>query len=146
MKIEIKFRAWDGKYMYISPSLSEGAHHMSNWFLAHSTLGSRSESIFSQFTGLIDSNDNDIYGGDIISYDNRLHEVVINFNGFYLQRYKLWRGMFRPAFIYSMSLITKPRKKGDRGENGGIVDSAEVIGNIYQNPDMLEKLKEVANG
>lgn len=146
MKRQIKFRAWDGKYMYVSPELSEGAHHLSSWFEAHSAFGAGGiESKFMQFTGLIDKNGKDIYEGDIVSYGNRLYEVAINFNGFYLQRYKLWNGKFKPAFTYAMSLITKPRKNGDRGENGGIVDRAEVIGNIYENPAMLEKIKEVNN-
>ncbi len=96
--------------------------------------------ISQQFTGLKDIKGNDIYAGDIVNYGNRLYEVCINFNGFYLQRYKLWNGKFKPSFCYSMSLITKPFKKGERGENGGIVDSAEVIGNIHQNPEMVEKL------
>lgn len=95
-----------------------------------------------QYTGLKDAKGNNIYEGDIVTDRNRLYEVAINFNGFYLQRYKLWNGKFKPAFCYAMSLITKPFKKGERGENGGIVEHAEVIGNIHQNPEMVEKLKD----
>ena len=99
---------------------------------------------FLQFTGLRDKNMTEIYKSDIVSYYNRLYEVAINFNGFYLQKYTLWRGEFKPSFQYSMSLITKPFKKGERGEYGGIVDSAEVIGNIYENQDLIPKLKMIS--
>jgi uncharacterized phage protein (TIGR01671 family) len=142
MNRERKYRAWDGEQMYLSPALSEGAHHLANWFEAHSVFGAGKESQFMDWTGLIDKKGKEIYEGDIVSYGNRLYEVAINFNGFYLQRYKLWNGKFKPAFTYALSLITKPRKEGDRGENGGVVDSAEVIGNIYQNPELLSKIKD----
>lgn len=89
-----------------------------------------------QFTGLKDKNGQDIYEGDIISFGNRLYEVTTNFNGYYLQRYKLWNGKFKPSFQYSMSLITKPAK--DRF--GGIVESAEVIGNKFENPELISQL------
>lgn len=141
----IKFRAWDEEDMFISPSLAEGSQYLGSWFEAHSMLHSEfgKQNEIMQFTGLLDKNGTEIYEGDIVSYGNRLYEVAINFNGFYLQRYKLWNGKFKPAFTYAMSLITKPRKDDDRGENGGVVDSAEVIGNIYQNPDLLEKVKDI---
>lgn len=85
-----------------------------------------------QFTGLIDVKGNNIYEGDIISQHNRIYEVAINFNGFYAQRYKLWRGKFKPASQYCLSLFTKPNGK---------VDGAEIVGNIHQNPEMLEALQ-----
>lgn len=88
-----------------------------------------------QFINLRDKNGKEIFEGDIISFQNRMHEVAVNFNGYYLQRYKLWRGKFNPAFMYGMSLITKPSK--DRF--GGEVDSAEVVGNIYENPELIQK-------
>jgi len=138
MSREIKFRAWiNGSGI---PRMIEwddiDAFEMCNDKLWYNTgkytlLGNL---ILMQFTGLKDKNKKEIYQGDIVSFQNRIHEVCINFNGYYLQRYKLWNGKFKKAFSYSMCLITKP-------ENGnemiGIVDQAEVIGNIYQTPELL---------
>lgn len=87
-----------------------------------------------QLTNLRDKNGKDIYEGDIISYSNRLYEVRMNFNGYYLQRYKLWRGKFVPAFQYSLSVITKP----SRDRFGGKVENAEVVGNICEHPELLK--------
>jgi uncharacterized phage protein (TIGR01671 family) len=143
MSRPIKFRAWDdGKMIYEKDIWHLSLEDNDIYRLAKFFCNVRNDSIIMQFTGLIDKNGADIYEGDIVSFGNRLYEVAINFNGYYLQRYKLWNGKFKPAFAYSMCLITKPRKKGDRGENGGVVESAEVIGNIYQNPELIEKIKD----
>lgn len=140
----IKFRAWDdGKMIYEKDIWHLSLEDNAVYRLAKFFCNVRNDCKIMQFTGLTDIKGTEIYEGDIVSCRNRLYEVAINFNGFYLQRYKLWNGKFKPAFQYAMSLITKPRKEGDRGENGGVVDSAEVIGNIYQNPELLEKIKEV---
>lgn len=96
-----------------------------------------------QFTGLIDKNGTEIYDGDIVEYGKRLYEVKISFNGFYLQRYKLWRGQFKPAFKYNLSLITLPKNNKDRGEAGGIVKEAEVVGNGFDNPELIGQIHEV---
>jgi uncharacterized phage protein (TIGR01671 family) len=132
---QLKFRAWDGTGMLLSPS---EVQYLGMWFdaLAPGSLY-KGGVVFMQFTGLVDKNKREIYEGDIVSFQRRVYEVVINFNGFYLQRYKLWNGKFKPSFQYAMSLITKPSPKGSRGEEGGIVESAEVIGNIYENPELL---------
>lgn len=125
---QIKFRAWDKTKNYyldwLTIRLSAFADYGPDKF------------ILEQYTGLKDNNGKEIYEGDIIQHWKRLYEVSINFNGYYLQRYKLWRGEFVPSFRYSMSLITKPSK--DRF--GGEVDSAEVIGNIRENSELISSL------
>lgn len=131
MERELRFRVWDGNQMLLSPSEIE---FLGSWFDAHAPGALyKGGKEFMQFTGLKDKNGSDIYEGDIVSFCMRMYEVKIYFNGYHLQRYKLWRGKFVPAHTYSLSLITKPSK--DRF--GGEVDSAEVIGNIYENPELL---------
>lgn len=139
MNREIKFRAWDGKQMFLSPAEIQ---HLGSWFEAHAPGALYKGGVtFMQFTGLLDKNGVEIYEGDLITYGNRLYEVAINFNGYYLQRYKLWNGKFKPAFTYALSLIIKPRK-GDRGEFGGIVEHAEVIGNRYENTELISQIQD----
>lgn len=137
MNREIKFRVWD-KVDYMSSPFTL-------YDIQEKKIEFTKYCVVMQFTGLVDKNKNEIFEGDIVTNYKRLYEVAINFNGFYLQGYKLWRGEFKPAFTYSMSLITKPFKRGERGEKGGIVESAEVIGNIYQNPELLHRIKEGLN-
>lgn len=142
---EIKFRAWDGKEMHL-PEQSDPSdffiepegrlcHIREVGVEGHISIFPRKGWKLMQFTGLKDKNGKEIYEGDIVSYGRRMYEVMINFNGYYLQRYKLWNGKFVPSFQYALSLITKPNK--DRF--GGEVDNAEVIGNIYENAELLKQ-------
>lgn len=145
MNRTIKFRAWHARIKEMFNvdvlAISECAWSCPDFGKQGVSLAYQSHIPVMQFTGLVDKNGVEIYDGDIISFGNRLYEVATNFKGYYLQRYKLWNGEFKPAFTYAMSLITRPIQNGDRGENGGIVDSAEVIGNIYQNPELVSKLQ-----
>ena len=135
MKREIKFRLWNPERSVVT------AGNELNTIL-WTTDGEfvkefiDKKMVWMQYTGLKDKNGKEIYEGDIVSFQNRIHEVCINFTGYYLQRYKLWNGEFKKAFCYSMCLITKPQN-GDKFI--GIVDEAEVIGNIYENPELLKK-------
>jgi uncharacterized phage protein (TIGR01671 family) len=134
MNREIKYRAWDdGKMIY-----EKDINHLSLadndiLRLAKFFCNIRNDSKIMQYTGLKDKNGKEIYEGDIVSFDKRMYEVCINFNGYYLQRYKLWNGKFKPSFQYGMSLITKPAKE----RVGGVVDRAEVIGNRYETPELV---------
>lgn len=146
MDRQIKFRAWDdGKMIYEKDIWHLSLEDNDVYRLAKFFCNVRNDCKIMQFTNLQDKNGNDIYDKDLITEHNRLYEVAINFNGFYLQRYKLWNGVFRPAFTYAMSLITSPTDKHDRGECGGIVKTAEVVGNIYENPELISKLNDPTN-
>lgn len=137
---EIKFRAWSKEKKAFIVGFNMVNFHsyynagMEPEIYRYSTVWKLSEIELMQFTGLKDKNGEDIYEGDIVSFEKRMYEVVINFNGYYLQRYKLWRGEFVAAHQYALSLITKPSK--DRF--GGEVENAEVIGNIHDNPTLLK--------
>lgn len=144
MSREIKFRAWCGthKYMTIDIQMMQDTIGNASFYLGDLQDGvaitEEQDWAIMQFTGLIDKNGKEIYEGDILSHQKRMYEVAINFNGYYLQRYKLWNGKFKPSFHYAMSLITKPFEKGERGEDGGIVDCAEIVGNIHENQELCK--------
>lgn len=80
-----------------------------------------------QFTGLKDKNGKDIYEGDILSYGNKKDEIIIKIvwvdlsdNGFKIIKQKN-KHILHDIRIYRFDEV------------------AEVIGNIYENPELLEK-------
>jgi len=103
MSREIKFRAWDGDYMYYQPSL-----HIIDGVL----IKERYELM--QYTGLHDGQGIEIYEGDILSYDEEC-------------RYEVEWDHHRWNF------------KGCLGDNLEEPEEYEVIGNIYENPELLKE-------
>ncbi|MGB4971217.1 MAG: YopX family protein [Cyclobacteriaceae bacterium] len=117
---EIKFRAWDKKEkkMY---SWGEILNHAKNFdrfnnvvsiFLDNSNLN------IMQYTGLKDKNDIEIYEGDIMLHGKLTYPVVFDELG--------WR------------LITIT-SKGHRINTYIDVKKDKVIGNIYENPELLKE-------
>ena len=69
MTREIKFRAWDGERMFLSPSEIQ---HLGSWFDGHwpGALAKPDQIRLMQYTGLHDKNGVEIYEGDIVMYRN----------------------------------------------------------------------------
>lgn len=118
---EIKFRAWDipEKEMY-------------GWYAIRDAknLGSveDKEVIFMQYTGLKDKNDKEIYEGDILKSLGRELDKCI------------W---YTPEIDSEPAIsgftFTPVRKIGGwAAYETGWVWAAEVIGNIYENPELLK--------
>lgn len=127
---EIKFRVWDGLKM----------HHVSGLYLMedgsfHVSVGLHDEYIVSelmQYTGLKDSTGREIFEGDIVKCiaeseyqeDSRISDVIRGDCG-------QWqvRELQEEDVIFNHGLPL----------NWGGWLSIEVIGNIYENPELLEK-------
>lgn len=120
MNREIKFRAWDKdneiwQYGFLS-DIARGLWKTIDWSKAF------------EFTGLKDKNGKEIYEGDILQapkeyqYDARLQ-------GRYATVFNKDDGRFEPEGWDNY---------GPNGEDNFSWESFEVIGNIYENPDLIK--------
>lgn len=135
MKInrEIKFRAWDGEFMWQVKSISFGKTDLGTintiegyplngggkgFLISNEIMG------FMQYTGLKDKNSMEIYEGDIVQWQH----FQDNENGVvYWEDY-----MWNVANFYFAS-------QDNPGDAFSERVSFEVIGNIHENPELLGK-------
>lgn len=117
---EIKFRAWDGKKMHYQVrfgGVKDGIPlSPSVWDekIGWTILSENPVLEIMQFTGLYDKNSKEIYEGDIVKHatDEGVYKVIFEDGGFYV------------LSSYDFQTINEY--------------PLEVIGNIYENPELLE--------
>lgn len=156
---QIKFRAWskEHKRMFSNDLLEQslgGLLKIAKKFVPNKTHGKEGlylplkdeDLILMQFTGLLDKNGNEIYEGDIVSIpldgdETRVFEVAIET--------VVREVVSHPSFDSATArvAITGVVFKWKGYElfpcvNKGVHDNEkmEVIGNIYQNPDLLQAI------
>jgi len=152
---EIKFRVWfppydeteDGKVIHYegsmnyNPQFEKVTVYTKELFdegaLAKAVKGNINEAFVDsgnpimQFTGLKDKNGKDIYEGDILSndrYADELRQVIWNDVG----------ALFQTVYFRAIQI----RTSGGRFPNSMPLDTDwhfEIIGNIYQNPELLKQ-------
>ena len=135
---EIKFRAWDkekeemlfnGKE-YELRCLGEPSKDI-NWIPIISPHANTDRFELQQYTGLHDKNGNEIYEGDILQtiVDHTRTDV-------FLSKFEVYWDTYMARF----------RKRRDDGTlfnfYAGAEAFKEVIGNIYENPELSEEVKE----
>jgi len=125
MNREIKFRAWDGKRMAYADLFDLLENSSEDYFVGNKTRKGydnprpslhMSECDIMQYTGLKDKNGVEIYEGDVMRRQNGDYDLVLFDKGSFCVRHK----------------------------NGDIDLIAyhnhfEVIGNIYENKELLER-------
>ena len=122
---EIKFRAWD-KRMNV---MIEEYPIPGNYISINNLIGYFSDRYIPlQYTGLKDKNGKEIYEGDIVIYEYEKKPATIKFGKGYQGEpadgmYPYW-GWYVDGWL-------------DHYAFAG--DEIEVIGNIYENPELLEK-------
>lgn len=133
----IKFRAkdFDGVWHYgslgytnildakIYSQTENGSLKITDWlFVTPDTIG--------QFTGLYDAHGKEIYEGDILKWkaDNRLYAVVFKWGMFYASVEVCNQEVYGGFPLHALA-----------GDEKGI----EIVGNIYDNPELKKKYKEI---
>lgn len=135
---EIKFRAWDKTdsemvgvdlIVFNDKTTTDKAHILDELNDVHYL----NEIVLMQYTGLKDKNGVKIYEGDIVrklSGDYKLGKVVFEFGMFCFESIGCGIYAGSDAFLYIHSLHYKEYNSNN---------NYEVIGNIYENPEILEK-------
>ena len=117
---ELKFRVWDKiqKIMEYKPTFTYDGESkaITPIFFRNDDYYAIEEPVIMQYTGLKDKNGKEIYEGDIVKWKYIIDKVFFDEkNGGYIGE--------------SIQI------------NHSTLDEIEVVGNIYENPELLEKLK-----
>lgn len=143
---EIKFRAWDGKRIFV-PAIHHSGYDLNELLYSFDSDGVK----LMQYTGLKDKNGMEIYEGDILQ---RASSINSDYHGEWIRD----EVIHKPGQWFS-SHVSSEKGKLPRGYTAGpLLDSyfdydgklyafgkdyepactGEVIGNIYENPELLE--------
>lgn len=142
MSREIKFRVYDKDNKTISQNGS-----VYNWW-----LDDKKRYELMQFTGLLDKNGKEIYEGDVIVYPDTYSDYVdVGVGGYGVKVAETEENSFAEVLFQEGTfglLCPKGSETLGKGfhsfwwivnEYGFELSELEVIGNIYENPDILER-------
>lgn len=138
---EIKFRAWDinKSRMY---QWDEISHHPLWWFSTSSIPPSPTERSIMQFTGLYDKHGKEIWEGDICEIeaeDGHWNRFIVRFGIAQREMASGWV-VDIPAFYFDLiggKFKAFPIINNYRGMHD--LEMTEIIGNIYENSNLLSE-------
>lgn len=130
MNRPLKFRIWlHSRFIYLN--LKQGIGHLSEIAIQNS------DSIFQQFTGLLDKNGKEIYEGDIIIFAGRCDEKGRVLEPDYLPYEVVW---FMGGLHAIRPIGARSFYRHNECLGVGCTDS-EIIGNIFETPELLNDLQ-----
>ena len=123
-----KYRVWDKELQTMLDvsliNFKKGVLVGEHWEFGETNFMSFDEIVLMQSTGLFDKNGKEIFEGDIVDYKGR--KAIIKWHGSYA------------SFIYRF--IDKPKeRKAEWSPLYLTYLHVEIIGNIYENPELLEE-------
>lgn len=130
MTREIKFRAWDGRMLpWGSAGMSE---ILKDWARNESEKDGRVLNIWSgihlmQYTGLKDKNGKEIYQGDILRFND---------SGY--TKFGFGEAIGEVVWVGCSFEVSMHTPKDDNFWDLECNENWEVIGNIYENPELLK--------
>ena len=149
MNRSIKFRVWDNKSLrFLSENefalFKNGCLNLKSKTITNPSENTLDQYYFSenrftiqQFTGLLDKNGRDIYEGDILKehhYEDWGDEEGFEYVG--VVRYRTYSNDAGNQFS---GFVTYPNLRENKGYAGTPIKvDCEVIGNIFENPDLLK--------
>jgi uncharacterized phage protein (TIGR01671 family) len=138
---EIKFRAWDGERL--KPVTLWGFHE--GFIMTSKGSADEKEYKVMQYTGLKDKNGNEIYEGDIVRVWEEDEHIPYRDSGGGIIDFDLEEGFSQLGIVdFKSAWYTYETKKHLKGRKENIFapldfsNNLEVIGNIYENPELLE--------
>jgi len=141
---EIKFRAWDKEVGMMHPlDKSINLEMLQEGIISHDGNETFIDCVYMQYTGLKDKRGKEIYEGDILATSNDGKDGADKWgkkdNGFTIVQ---WND-FCDSWTGSEWNWDKPDKENGTGGVESIYDISycEVIGNIYENPELLGGVK-----
>ena len=131
-----KFRAWDKKtkeYFHISELWNSGTNpecfNFDGWMDNFGNKGRLKDIVIEQYTGLKDANGKEIYENDIIKYFGANKRAKI-------------KTTYGIVFYDSEHGCFNSRIQNEEHNKGGISPLNDlIIGNVYNNPELLEEKK-----
>ncbi|MDV3519236.1 YopX family protein [Lentilactobacillus otakiensis] len=132
MSREIKFRIWRAPDEYTKVSWMESWDSLLNYSMSDIFQLDNPDDVLEQFTGLKDRNGKDIYEGDILAWHSNIY------------RKQDWIGLVKyrgAGFVVqesSRSFSTPDWLETACNKDANII---EVVGNIHENPELLEANK-----
>lgn len=120
--VDVKAMDWDTEGNIIYIYYLEGKYYLGY------KKNDINDIIIMQYTGFKDKDGKEIYEGDVVKYYNNLYQVKRATLGFCISR-------IHPN-KFELELIANTDKKPEM-----IKESLEIVGNIYENPELLESSK-----